>query len=65
MRALFSTNPEESKVGSIIKDISLSDKVFGPVLQFLLLVPTAEGVLGPVDFRSLGVGNLEQYTKGY
>jgi hypothetical protein len=51
-------------VGAALEKVSLPDKVFGPVLQHLLLVPTAEGVLGPVDFRSLGVREFGTIYEG-
>ena len=52
---LFSLDAEESAIGAALEEVSLPDTVFGPALQHLLLVPTKEGGLGPVDFRSLGV----------
>ena len=61
---LFSSDPEESKVGAALEKVSLPDKIFGPVLQHLLLVPTAEGVMGPVDFRSLGVREFGTVYEG-
>jgi hypothetical protein len=61
---LFSSDTEESKVGAALKKVSLPDKVFGPVLQHLLLVPTPEGVMGPVDFRSLGVREFGTVYEG-
>ena len=61
---LFSSDPEESSIGSELETLSLPDTVFGPVLQHLLLVPTAEGVLGPVDFRALGVREFGTIYEG-
>jgi len=61
---LFSTNVEESAIGAALEEVSLPDTVFGPALQHLLLVPTKEGGLGPVDFRSLGVREFGTIYEG-
>ena len=61
---LFSSDPEESAIGAALEEVSLPDKVFGPALQYLLLVPTAEGIMGPVDFRSLGVREFGTIYEG-
>lgn len=61
---LFSRNPTISPIGAKLEEVSLPDSVFGPALEHLLLVPTAEGVLGPVDFRSLGVREFGTIYEG-
>jgi hypothetical protein len=61
---LFSSDPEESEVGAALAEVSLPDSILGPALQHLLLVPTSEGVLGPVDFRSLGVREFGTIYEG-
>ena len=61
---LFSQDPAESSIGATLEAVSLPDRVFGPALQNLLLVPTAEGVMGPVDFRSLGVREFGTIYEG-
>ncbi|MDP7560799.1 MAG: hypothetical protein QF745_09690, partial [Planctomycetota bacterium] len=61
---LFSSNTKESPIGAELEKLSLTDSVFGPALQNLLLVPTKEGVLGPVDFRSLGVREFGTIYEG-
>lgn len=61
---LFSSDPQESPMGAALDSLNLSDEVFGPALQNLLLVPTDEGVLGPVDFRSLGVREFGTIYEG-
>ena len=61
---LFSINAEESAIGAALEEVSLPDTVFGPALQHLLLVPTKEGGLGPVDFRSLGVREFGTIYEG-
>jgi hypothetical protein len=61
---LFSQDPNESSIGATLEKVSLSDQVFGPALQNMLLVSTAEGVMGPVDFRSLGVREFGTIYEG-
>jgi len=61
---LFSSVPDESPIGAALEEVNLPDTVFGPALQHLLLVPTAEGVVGPVDFRSLGVREFGTIYEG-
>jgi len=61
---LFSSDAEESPIGAELAGLSLPDSVFGPVLQYLLLVPTREAELGPVDFRSLGVREFGTIYEG-
>lgn len=60
---LFSQDPEFSRVGSLVAEITLPNTVVGPALQDLLLVEGAEG-LGPVDFRSLGVREFGTVYEG-
>jgi len=61
---LFSCDPDESEIGAALSEVSLPNRVLGPALQHLLLVPTKEGVLGPVDFRSLGVREFGTIYEG-
>ena len=61
---LFSSDPKDAPIGAALDEINLPDRIFGPALQHLLLVPTAEGVLGPVDFRSLGVREFGTIYEG-
>ena len=61
---LFSKDPNESPIGAEIEKVTLSDNVFGPALQHLLLVPTDEGVHGVVDFRSLSVREFGTIYEG-
>jgi hypothetical protein len=60
---LFSQDPEASRVGKLLADIRLPNKVVGPVLANLLLIGTPEGI-GPVDFRSLGVREFGTIYEG-
>lgn len=61
---LFSKDSTESPIGAEIEKVTLSDNVFGPALQHLLLVPTDEGVHGVVDFRSLSVREFGTIYEG-
>jgi hypothetical protein len=61
---LFSTDPERSPEGALIKKIELPDSVLGPALKYLLIDATKDGVLGPVDFRSLSVREFGTIYEG-
>jgi hypothetical protein len=60
---MFSEEKEISPAGSLLTDITLPNKDFGPVLCDLLVDPTPEG-FGPVDFRSLGVRDFGTIYEG-
>ena len=60
---LFSTDKEVSVAGSLFERISLCNDVFGPALRDLLVIQTQEG-WGPVDFRSLNVGEFGTIYQG-
>src|SRR5205814_1216353 len=59
-----------SRPGSLLALVSLPNAVFGPVLHHLLLIDTQDTdtdghpVLGPVDFRSLGVREFGTIYEG-
>lgn len=61
---LFSTNPSRSPEGALIKKIELPDSVLGPALKSLLIDVSDDGVLGPVDFRSLSVREFGTIYEG-
>jgi len=61
---LFSTQPERSPEGALIKRIELPDSVLGPALKSLLIDVSDDGVLGPVDFRSLSVREFGTIYEG-
>lgn len=61
---LFSTNPSRSPEGALIKKIELPDSVLGPALKSLLIDVSNDGVLGPVDFRSLSVREFGTIYEG-
>ena len=61
---LFERDGAVSTVGGLLAGLELPNSVMGPVLRGLLLIETAEGVLGPVDFRSLGVREFGTVYEG-
>ena len=61
---LFSTDLDRSPEGALIKKIELPDSVIGPALKSLLIDVTGDGVLGPVDFRSLSVREFGTIYEG-
>jgi hypothetical protein len=61
---LFSSDPDRSPEGALIKKIELPDSVLGPALKSLLIDVTSDGVLGPVDFRSLSVREFGTIYEG-
>jgi hypothetical protein len=61
---LFSTDHNRSPEGALIKKIELPDSVLGPALRSLLIDVTDDGVLGPVDFRSLSVREFGTIYEG-
>ena len=61
---LFSDDPQVSRAGAALGEIVLPDEVFETALRALLVIDTAEGVPGPVDFRSLGVREFGTVYEG-
>ncbi|ABM10424.1 Eco57I restriction-modification methylase domain-containing protein [Paenarthrobacter aurescens] len=61
---LFSTDPDRSPEGALIKKIELPDSVLGPALKSLLIDVSNDGVPGPVDFRSLSVREFGTIYEG-
>jgi hypothetical protein len=61
---LFSVDPARSPEGALIKQIELPDRVLGPALKSMLIDITSDGVLGPVDFRSLSVREFGTIYEG-
>ena len=61
---LFSDDPEVSLPGASLANLSLPNEVFEKALRALLVSETAEGVPGPVDFRSLGVREFGTIYEG-
>ncbi|MEV0947545.1 hypothetical protein [Rhodococcus sp. NPDC049939] len=61
---LFSADPGRSPEGALIKQIELPDNVLGPALKSLLIDVSDDGVLGPVDYRSLSVREFGTIYEG-
>ena len=61
---LFSTDPAVSLAGAALAEITLPDRIFETALRALLVIETADGAPGPVDFRSLGVREFGTIYEG-
>ena len=61
---LFTDDPDVSLSGAAIAAITLRNESFEGALRHLLVIDTAEGVPGPVDFRSLGVREFGTIYEG-
>lgn len=61
---LFTADPVKNKSGAVTYDLNLPNSVMGPAIRGLLLDVTAEGTLGPVDFRSLSVREFGTIYEG-
>ncbi|MHB8288836.1 MAG: Eco57I restriction-modification methylase domain-containing protein [Acidimicrobiales bacterium] len=61
---LFSDDPEVSRAGAAVATLVLTDAEFGPPLTALLVDVGADGVVGPVDFRSLSVREFGTIYEG-
>ena len=61
---LFTGDPDVSSNGAAIATITLPNESFEAALRHLLVIDTAEGVPGPVDFRSLGVREFGTIYEG-
>ena len=61
---LFSNDESVSKAGAELAKITLDNECFETALRNLIVIETPEGVLGPVDFRSLGVREFGTIYEG-
>ena len=61
---LFSEDAEVSAPGAELAQTTLANETFETALRSLLVIETAEGVPGPVDFRSLGVREFGTIYEG-
>ena len=61
---LFTADPEVSASGAAIAATTMPNESFEEALRHLLVIDTAEGVPGPVDFRSLGVREFGTIYEG-
>lgn len=61
---LFSTDGDVNPDGAALAGITLTDDEFGPTLTALLVDVGPDGLLGPVDFRSLSVREFGTIYEG-
>jgi hypothetical protein len=61
---LFTEDVDVSRAGAALAGIVLPNAAFEAALRALLVIETAEGVPGPVDFRSLGVREFGTIYEG-
>ena len=61
---LFTDDASVSEVGAALAKITLPNSIFDVALRGLLVIDTAEGVPGPVDFRALGVREFGTIYEG-
>ncbi len=61
---LFSADPDTSPAGAALAAIELTDAELGPALTSMLVDEGEDGVLGPVDFRSLSVREFGTIYEG-
>lgn len=61
---LFSADATVNRSGAALAGIRLTDVEFGPALASLLVDEGADGVIGPVDFRSLSVREFGTIYEG-
>lgn len=61
---LFAADSARSAEGALIAKLSIPDSVVGPALKSLLVDISEDGVLGPVDFRSLSVREFGTIYEG-
>ena len=61
---LFSDDPAINSAGAVLYDLQLTNAEIGPVLMSLLVDEGPDGVIGPVDFRSLSVREFGTIYEG-
>ena len=61
---LFSKDPNVNLVGEIIEGLTLTNAEFGPALTALIVDKSPDGVIGPIDFRSLSVREFGTIYEG-
>lgn len=61
---LFSSDPGVNPVGGVIAGLNLNNAAFGPALAALIVDRTPDGVVGPIDFRSLSVREFGTIYEG-
>lgn len=61
---LFSSDPEVDAAGAALARLTLTNHELGPALSALLVDENNDGVIGPVDFRSLSVREFGTIYEG-
>lgn len=61
---LFSSDGNVNPAGAALANVRLSNSEFGPALSALTVDETNDGVVGPVDFRSLSVREFGTIYEG-
>lgn len=61
---LFSVDPDVNPIGAALAEVELTDAEFGPALIALLVDEGPDGLIGPVDFRSLSVREFGTIYEG-
>ena len=61
---LFTDDADVSRAGALLAQSIVPNSTFEAALRALLVIETAEGVPGPVDFRSLGVREFGTIYEG-
>lgn len=62
--SLFSDDPNVNTAGAAVSQRELKNAEFGPVLEALLVDEGPDGLIGPVDFRSLSVREFGTIYEG-
>ena len=61
---LFSTDPDINPAGASLASYRLTNAEFGPTLSAVLVDQAPDGLIGPVDFRSLSVREFGTIYEG-
>lgn len=61
---LFTNDPAVSPAGPVIEHLTLANAEFGPALTALIVDRSPDGVVGPIDFRSLSVREFGTIYEG-
>jgi hypothetical protein len=61
---LFSSDPEVNAAGAALAHVRLANAEFGPALAAMLVDEAEDGLVGPVDFRSLSVREFGTIYEG-
>ena len=61
---LFSSEPDVSEAGAALADVRLTNAEFGSALAAMLVDEARDGVVGPVDFRSLSAREFGTIYEG-